>query len=110
MKWERLKKRLMGAALVLALLLGVGMILDSTAQAQFRGRGRYDRRGDSERREEVSKGYRDGQDRGEEDARDRRTHNPNNSEHYRHGSNPYREGFRRGYAEGYRRYARRGRY
>jgi hypothetical protein len=105
MNWDRLKKRLMGIALVLVLLLGVGGICDSTAQAQFRGR--YDRRGDYARREEVQKGYRDGLDRGEEDARDRRHFNPNNSEHYRHGSNPYREGFRRGYAEGYRRYGRR---
>ena len=101
MNLDRLKKRLMGVALVLVLLLGVGGIFDSTAQARARARGGYDRR-DDER-----KGYRDGLDRGEEDARDRRSFNPNNSEHYRHGSNPYREGFRRGYAEGYRRRGRR---
>ena len=51
MNWERLKKQLLGAALVLALLLGVGGIFDSTAQAQFRGR--YDRRGDYARREDC---------------------------------------------------------
>src|SRR6476660_6348673 len=100
MNWKRLKKRILGAALALALLLGVGMVLDSTAQAQFGDRGRNDRRGDYARREEQRKGYRDGQDRGEEDARDHRRFDPNNSEHYR-------EGFRRGYADGYRRYARR---
>jgi len=105
MNWDRLKKQVLSTALVLVLLLGVGMVCDSTAQAQFRGR--YDRRGDPARREEAEKGYRDGLDRGEEDARDRRSYNPNNSEHYRHGNNPYREGFRRGYAEGYRRTARR---
>jgi hypothetical protein len=103
MNWDRLKKRLMGVALVLVLLLGSGMILESTTEARTQGRRWYER----ERREEVQKGYRDGLDRGEEDARDRKSYNPNNSEHYRHGSNPYREGFRRGYAEGYRRYARR---
>jgi len=106
MKWQRLKKRLMGAALVLALLLGVGGVLNSTAQAQYRDRGRYGR-DSSDRREDRQKGYRDGRDRGEEDARDRRRFDPNNSDHYRDGNNAYREGFRRGYADGYRRYARR---
>jgi hypothetical protein len=101
MKWQRLKKRLMGAALALALLLGVGGIFDSTAQARLGGRSSYDRR------EDRQKGYRDGLDRGEEDARDRRRFDPNNSDHYRDGNNAYREGFRRGYADGYRRYARR---
>jgi hypothetical protein len=105
MNWRRLKKQVLGAALVLALLLGVGGTLDSTAQAQYRGS--YDRRGDYGRREEQRKGYRDGLDRGEEDARDHRSFNPNNSEHYREGNQAYREGFRRGYADGYRRYARR---
>lgn len=105
MNWRRLKKQVMGAALVLALLLGVGVMFDSTAQAQYRGRS--DRRGDYARREEQRKGYRDGLDRGEEDARDHRRFDPNNSEHYRDGNEAYREGFRRGYADGYRRYARR---
>src|SRR5436305_6944163 len=72
MNWDRLKKRLMGVALVLVLLLGVGGIFDSTAQARARARGGYDRR-DDER-----KGYRDGLDRGEEDARDRRRFGSNN--------------------------------
>jgi hypothetical protein len=101
MNWDRLKKRLMGVALVLVLLLGVGGIFDSTAQARVRAPGGYDRR-DDER-----KGYRDGLDRGEEDARDRRRPDPNNSDHYRDGNRAYRDGFRRGYAQGYRRYARR---
>lgn len=101
MNWERMKKRLMGVALVLMLLFGVGGIFDSTAYAQFRGRSGYDRR------EDRQKGYRDGLDRGEEDARDRRRPDPNNSEHYREGNSAYRDGFRRGYSDGYRRYARR---
>ena len=106
MNWQRLKKRLTGAVLALVLLLGSGVILQTTAQAQIWRRGRNDRR-DSDRREQAAKGYRDGQDRGEEDARDRRRFDPNNSEHYRHGNSAYREGFRRGYADGYRRYGRR---
>jgi hypothetical protein len=54
---------------------------------------------------EVQKGYRDGLDRGQEDARDRRSFNPNNSSHYRSGNSAYRDGFRRGYEQGYRQYA-----
>ena len=100
MNWDRLKKCIMGFVLILVLLLGSGVVLQTTAQAQFRGRGEY-------AREQREKGYRDGRDRGEEDARDRRRYDPNNSEHYRHGNNAYREGFRRGYSDGYRRYARR---
>lgn len=53
---------------------------------------------------EVEKGFRDGLDRGQEDARDRRSPNPNNSSHYRSGDGAYREGFRRGYEQGYRQY------
>ena len=51
---------------------------------------------------EVQKGYRDGLDRGQEDARDRRSPNPNNSSHFRSGNSAYRSGFVRGYQEGYR--------
>ena len=99
MNRDRMTKRIMGMLLALVLLLGSGVILQTTAQAQFRGRGAYSR-------EEQNRGYRDGRDRGEEDARDRRRYDPNNSEHYRRGNNAYREGFRRGYADGYRRNAR----
>ena len=53
---------------------------------------------------EVQRGYRDGLDRGQEDARDRRTPTPYNSEHFRKGSAAYREGFSRGYNVGYRQY------
>ncbi|MBK8315512.1 MAG: hypothetical protein IPL01_16430 [Acidobacteria bacterium] len=56
---------------------------------------------------EMQKGYRDGLDRGQEDARSRRTSTPNNSQHFRNGSAAYREGFSRGYFEGYRQYGNR---
>lgn len=55
---------------------------------------------------DEQKGYRDGLDRGQEDLRDRRRADPNNSDHYRSGNAAYREGFRRGYAQGYRQYGR----
>ena len=106
MNWRRFMKKILGAALLLALMFGMGGVFNSTAQAQWRDRGRY-RRDYNDRREDREKGYRDGRDRGEEDARDRRRFDPNNSDHYRDGNNAYREGFRRGYADGYRRYARR---
>ena len=55
---------------------------------------------------EYQKGYRDGLDRGQEDARDHRRPTPNNSEHFRNGNSVYREGFSRGYNVGYNQYRR----
>lgn len=65
------------------------------------GNGNYGGYGNSA---EMQKGYRDGLDRGQEDLRDRRRADPNNSSHYRKGSREYKEGFRRGYNEGYNQY------
>jgi hypothetical protein len=53
---------------------------------------------------EEQRGYRDGLDRGQEDARSGRSPNPNNSDHYRSGNSLYRDGFRRGYGVGYRQF------
>ena len=51
-------------------------------------------------------GYRDGLDRGAEDARAGRSYDPNHSSHYRNSiSAPYQEGFRQGYDDGYRQYS-----
>lgn len=66
---------------------------------------RWDRRDDRWDNKEERKGYRDGLDRGQKDARTNRRPDPNNSSHYRNGSRDYREGFRRGYFIGYRQYA-----
>lgn len=57
---------------------------------------------------DFQQGYRDGLDRGQEDARSRRAMTPNNSSHYRSGSQAYRAGFERGFYESYRRYSNRG--
>ncbi|MGA9769480.1 MAG: hypothetical protein WBV94_10595 [Blastocatellia bacterium] len=57
--------------------------------------GRYSN-GDQQR------GFSDGLDRGQEDARDGRSFTPNNSDHFRSGDSAYRDGFRRGYEQGYR--------
>ena len=100
MNWKRFKKRIMGAGLVFILLLGSGVFLETATQAATPGRGAYDRR------DEERKGYRDGLDRGEEDARDHKRFDPNNSEHYREGNRFYKDGFRRGYAQGYRAHSR----
>jgi len=59
---------------------------------------------------EEQKGYRDGLDRGQKDAKTRRIADPNNSSHYRNGNSAYREGFRRGYFIGYRQFDQRRRY
>ncbi|HZS05936.1 MAG TPA: hypothetical protein VFD58_13950 [Blastocatellia bacterium] len=53
---------------------------------------------------EVQRGYRDGLNRGQEDARSGRYPNPNNSSHYQSGNGAYREGFARGYQQGFRQY------
>jgi hypothetical protein len=53
---------------------------------------------------EQERGYRDGLNRGRQDAQTRRAADPNNSSHYRNGSQAYREGFRRGFFESYRQY------
>ena len=47
-------------------------------------------------------GYRDGYNRGREDAHSGRYPTPNNSEHFRNGNPAYRAGFARGYQAGYR--------
>ena len=47
-------------------------------------------------------GYRDGFNRGREDARSGRYPSPNNSEHFRNGNPAYRAGFAQGYQQGYR--------
>ena len=72
-----------------------------------RDRDRWDRRDDRNgsygyNNRDEQKGYRDGLDRGQEDAQHRRSFDPNNSSHFRKGNFSYREGFRRGYAQGYR--------
>ncbi len=56
---------------------------------------------------DFQRGYRDGLDRGQEDAQRRRAMTPNNSSHYRSGSQSYRAGFERGFYESYRRYSNR---
>jgi len=70
----------------------------------YRNGGSYGGYGGGYNNGEVQRGYRDGLDRGQEDARDRRSPNPNNSSHFRSGNGAYREGFVRGYQVGYRQY------
>jgi Ni/Co efflux regulator RcnB len=98
MKYEGLKKYAWSLTVAVMLVLSSGLTGSTVVQAQSRDRG--EDRGRYNRDEE--KGYHDGLDRGQEDARDRRIPTPNNSSHYRKGSEAYRRGFRRGYAQGYR--------
>jgi len=99
MNIQNFKKYAVTLALAAGFVIAPGLSSLSTVQAQWgRGYGYGDRR-------EESKGYRDGLDRGQKDARTNRRADPNNSEHFRNGNRDYREGFRRGYFEGYRQYA-----
>lgn len=69
--------------------------------------GRYNNGSNGYNNFEVQQGYRDGLNRGQEDARSHRSPSPFNSEHFRNGDAAYREGFSRGYNEGYGQYGRR---
>jgi hypothetical protein len=104
MNIQKVKKYAISFALAAGFVIVPGLSNLSTVQAQW-GRGRYDR---YDRREEQ-KGFRDGLDRGQRDAKTNRRADPNNSQHYREGNRDYREGFRSGYFQGYRQYARYGR-
>jgi hypothetical protein len=118
MNLQKVKKYALTFALAVGFVVVPGLSSLSSVQAQDDWRyrqnrrdDRWDRRNDRwDRRDDrygynnrdEQKGYRDGLDRGREDARDRRSFNPNNSSHFRNGNSAYREGFRRGYAQGYR--------
>src|SRR5262249_36992463 len=124
MKLDRWKKAATGAALALVFVFGTEAFLATTAQAQWgRDRYRYGQRGygnnglsNNGRQVAEQRGYSTGLDRGRDDARDGRSFNPNNSDHYRHGDSGYhseygnkeayrsvyRAAFRRGYEQGYR--------
>jgi hypothetical protein len=105
MNFKVVKKIAVSLALSGTFLVGGASIVSAQDwRRDERMDNRYDKRG------EESKGYRDGLDRGREDARTHRSFNPNNSSHFRSGNNFYREGFRRGYEEGYRENARGRRY
>lgn len=56
---------------------------------------------------DFQQGYRDGLNRGREDAQTNRAKTPNNSSHYRNGSSSYRAGFERGFYEAYQQYRNR---
>ncbi|MGH9754159.1 MAG: hypothetical protein ACREA2_15380 [Blastocatellia bacterium] len=127
MNIQNFKKYAFALALAIGFVVAPALSSLGAVQAQDRGRGRWDDRRDEceddrghdrwddrwddrwgnrwERREEY-RGFRDGLDRGQSDARTYRRPDPNNSSYYRRGSRDYREGFRRGYFRGYRQYAR----
>lgn len=133
MNYERVKKYAYSLAAAAIIALSLGVVGSTTVQAQNRDwdRDRWEDRcerreewGDWQRRDdygyggydngrygnygssrEEEKGYRDGLDRGQKDAKTRRIPDPNNSSHYRDGNRAYRAGFRRGYEQGYRQYA-----
>lgn len=122
MNYLKLKNFAWSLVLLSTLMLSGGLTGATLVQAQDWGRDRWDDRRDRDRdydrrdrdrdydrnggyygsRRDEEKGYRDGYDRGREDARDHRIPNPNNSSHYRKGNDAYRYGFRKGYQRGYR--------
>jgi hypothetical protein len=123
MNIQSIKKYAFSLALAVGFVIAPGLSSLSTVQAQGWDRDRRDDRWDDRRRDrwdddrwddrrerrEEYRGYRDGLDRGQRDARTNRRPDPNNSSHYRNGNHDYREGFRRGYFRSYREYDRYGR-
>lgn len=114
-----------GAVLTLALLIGVGSAMSTTALAQHRNdRDRRYGYGNDIYRIAQDQGYRDGMDHGAEHARDRQSYNPEGTRHYKDATEGYRSsygnkdaykqayraGFRRGYDEGFRGNSSTGRY
>lgn len=111
-----------GALLTLSLLFGLTILTSLTAQAQYRSRDGYGY--GNAYRIAADNGYRDGLQRGAEDARDNDRYDPQGTSQYKDGKNghrsehgskeaykqAYREGFVRGYDEGYRRYGNSGPY
>jgi len=66
------------------------------------GNNGYDRnRGNGMNNADFQQGYRDGLNRGREDALSNRAMTPNNSSHFRSGNPSYRAGFERGFNEAY---------
>jgi hypothetical protein len=118
MNSANLRKGINGALLTLSLLFGLTIMTSLTAQAQYRNRDGYGY-GQDVYRIAADQGYRDGVNRGAEDARDNDRYNPEGTSQYKDGKNghrseygnkeaykqAYREGFRRGYDVGFRQYA-----
>src|ERR1051326_1247341 len=122
MNLQNIKKIAASIGFAMMIMIGVGMINNTQAQCVRRpvplpayypnqpyfggvyNNGGYNYQGYYPT--QRNKGYRDGLDRGREDARDHRYPNPNNSEHFRNGNQAYREGFQRGYNAGYHQYTR----
>jgi hypothetical protein len=123
MNTAKLRRGINGALLTLSLLFGLTIMNSLTAQAQYRNRDRYGY-GQNAYRIASENGYRDGLNRGAEDARDNDRYNPEGTSQYKDGKNghrseygdkeaykqAYREGFRRGYDVGFRQYANNGQY
>ena len=104
-------KTIGGALLGVALVFGVFVATQSTAQAQWRNGDyrddRYRNRGyGGNNNYDLNQGYQQGINTGSSDARRGQSYSPQRSHYYRDArSQAFRQGFVRGYAEGYRQYS-----
>ena len=109
MSSTHLNRKLAQLFIVFSLVIGVGLVMSTTVQAQY---GRYDIYQIAH-----DQGYRDGLDHGAEHAQEGHRYDPEGTRHYKdatsgyrssYGSkdaykSAYREGFHQGYDEGFRR-------
>ena len=122
MKTTTVMKQIGGAILGLTLLVGIGVISSSTAQAQWqqwpsnRDYGRN--RGNGGFQVARERGYQDGVSTGQSDSQRGQNFDPQRSHYYRNATDgydryygnkeaykqAYRQAFQRGYEDGFRRY------
>jgi len=127
MKMINYKGRIGKALFAFSLLIGIGIMMSGTAQAQWRNRNIWDRnrngvddryergtiydnRGyggyENSTRIELNQGYQAGVNTGARDAQRRQSYNPQRSHYWQEArTQAFREGFVRGYDEGFRQYA-----
>jgi hypothetical protein len=120
MKLTKLTQQLGGAVLGLTMLVGVGIMSSTTAQAQWRDRDDRYGRGGNGRGFQVARdrGFQDGLSTGQSDAERGQSFNPQRSHYYKNATEGYdryygnkdaykqvyRDAFVRGYEDGFRRY------
>lgn len=111
-KLQLLRKKILGIIVTIGLIFStltvLAPVLDAQGQKQDKhnDKFRYEERDPHYAKIEFDRGYRDGKNRGREDAREHKRFDPDGSIYFKDGSKPYREGFMKGCRESYRQHSR----